>query len=96
MKNFFKRFCKPKYVPKVNPNRLADARFELNEMLVGVNHIKTRSSIQFWVERLFNSENIDFLIVSLQLIQEEIDRQKQAGINPSKNIIYPERRQFKP
>ena len=95
MKGLFEKiFKKKKYKPIVNINRLLDAKFELNEMLVGVNMVNSRSSRQYWTERLSYRKNIDFLIVAAQLMEAEIERQKQEGIEPSQNIFYATRRQF--
>lgn len=56
--------------------RLRAARFEMSEMLKGVTEIKTRKSIQYWVEHLSQEEHTDFMVVAYILISQEITRQE--------------------
>ena len=65
----------------------------MNEMAVGVLEIKTYKSRQYWADWLNNAEHVDFLVVALRLMDEEIDRQKKIGIKPKISVKYPERRQ---
>jgi hypothetical protein len=93
MKNIFEKFFKKKYIPTIELGRVISARFEANEMAVGILDIKTRQSRTYWVDWLSKTDHVDFLLVALLLMDKEIAKQKENGYAPKYNVKYPERKQ---